>query len=159
MSQSLYSDLSVHLFKNYIYHTNRHIVKGLTSQFVHYLWAQYIWGLQLFTFPTVNCPCKLFHILASECSILFFFLHPFFCNFFHLWLRKGQETHCNRWKKGGMKCILDTLTSLVAKTRDTGSFSVPILPLPTQVCQAPFPWLHFMVALNCNCFSYSRFPI
>ena len=58
-----------------------------------------------------------------------------------------------------MKCILDTLTSLVAKTRDTGSFSVPILPLPTQVFQAPFPWLHFMVALNCNRFSYSRFPI
>lgn len=103
----------------------------------------------------------MFHILASECSIIFpfFFLHPFFYNFFLLWLRKGQKIHSNRWKKGSMKCILDILTSLVAETRDTGSFSVSTLPLPTQVCQAPFPWLHFTAALNCNHFSYSRFPI
>lgn len=42
-----------------------------------------------------------------------------------------------------MKCILNALTSLVAETRDTDSFSVPTLPLPTQVYQAPFPWLLF----------------
>ena len=50
-------------------------------------------------------------------------------------------------------------TSLVAQNRDTGGFSVSTLPLPTQACQAPFPGLHFMAALNCNHFSYSRFPI
>ena len=72
-----------------------------------------------------------------------FFLHPFFYNLFYLWLRKGQKLHSNRWKKESMKCILNALTSLVAETRDTGSFSVPTLPLPTQVYQAPFPWLLF----------------
>ena len=94
--------------------------------------TRYIWGFisHLLSVLKIVYGCSLLYVSVSECFYFFCFIFFHIISFITYLISiseiKSQELCSNIRKNGRVRCILNTLTSLLAGNRDTCYFSLSL---------------------------------